>query len=128
MYDIYYAHHQWKYGTQVEQYELDLIRGYFPNATIFNPSVDLTHTKADGEEAIMEECLETVRNSDILVFSSLDGTVGKGVYQEVNEAYKKDKLVLYIYQDRLMTDIDMCIKSRYEPNDRLYATIHINHF
>lgn len=128
MYDIYYAHHQWKYGTQVEQYELDLIRGYFPNATIFNPSIDLIHTKADGEEAIMEECLETVRNSDILVFSSLDGTVGKGVYQEVNEAYKNDKLVLYIYQDRLMTDFDICVKSRYEPNDRLYATVYINHF
>lgn len=65
MYDIYYAHHQWKYGTQVEQYELDLIRRYFPNAKIFNPSVDLMHTKEDGEEAIMEECLKTVRNSQL---------------------------------------------------------------
>jgi len=128
MYDIYYAHHQWKYGTQVEQYELNLIKRYFPNAMIFNPSVDLTHTKADGEEAIMEECLETVRNSDILVFSSLDGTVGKGVYQEVKEAYKNDKLVLYIYHDVLMTDFDMIPRNRYELNDRLYATIHINHF
>lgn len=128
MYDIYYAHHQWKYGTQVEQYELDLIRRYFPNARIYNPSVDLTRTKADGEEAIMEECLETVRNSDILVFSSLDGTVGKGVYQEVKEAYKNGKLVLYIYHDVLITDFDMILRNRYELNDRLYATIHVNHF
>ena len=66
--------------------------------------------------------------SDIDILKGLDGTVGKGVYQEVNEAYKNDKLVLYIYQDRLMTDFDMCVKNRYEPNDRLYATIHINHF
>ena len=50
MYDIYYAHHQWKYNTQVEIYELDLIRRYFPNAKIFNPSVDLTHTKEDGKK------------------------------------------------------------------------------
>lgn len=25
MYDIYYAHHQWKYNTPIELYELDLI-------------------------------------------------------------------------------------------------------
>ena len=31
MYDIYYAHHQWKYGTKVETYELNLIKRYFPN-------------------------------------------------------------------------------------------------
>ena len=23
---IYYAHHQWKYGTKIEDYELNLIR------------------------------------------------------------------------------------------------------
>lgn len=36
MYDIYYAHHQWKYNTPEETYELKLIRRYFPNAKIFN--------------------------------------------------------------------------------------------
>lgn len=81
MYDIYYAHHQWKYGTPVEIYELDLIKRYFPNANIFNPSIDLKSIiSTDNEDLIMEECLETVRNSDILVFSSLDGCVGTGVY------------------------------------------------
>ena len=24
--NIYYAHHQWKYGTEIEEYELDLIK------------------------------------------------------------------------------------------------------
>lgn len=101
MYDIYYAHHQWKYGTQVEQYELDLIRRYFPNAKIFNPSVDLIHIKEDGEEAIMEECLKTVRNSNYLIFSSMDGTIGKGVYQEVKEAERRGKTIFYIFRDTL---------------------------
>ena len=41
MFDIYYAHHQWKYGTQIEAYELDLIREYFPYDKIFNPATDL---------------------------------------------------------------------------------------
>ena len=71
---IYYAHHQWKYGTKVEQYELDLIKRYFPHATIFNPSVDLK-IKTTNEEYIMEECLAKVNESDIIVFSSMDALV-----------------------------------------------------
>lgn len=128
MYDIYYAHHQWKYGTKVEDYELTLIRRYFPNARIFNPSVDLTHTKEDGEEAVMAECLETVRNSDILVFSSMDGCIGTGVYQEIKEAYAKDKLVLYIFNDTLMTNFEVLVRNPFKANDRLYATVRINYF
>ena len=128
MYDIYYAHHQWKYNTQIESYELELIRRYFPNARIFNPSVDLTHTKEDGEEAVMTECLETVRNSDILVFSSMDGCIGTGVYHEIEQARKKGKLVLYIFYDTLMTDFEMIERPPFEKTDRLYATIQLNHF
>ena len=105
MYDIYYAHHQWKYSTQIETYELDLIRRYFPNAKIFNPSVDLTHTKEDGEEVVMAECLETVRNSDILIFSSMDGCIGTGVYHEIKEARKQKKLVLYILLQHLFQKV-----------------------
>ena len=40
MYNTYYAHHQWKYGTQIEQYEIDLIKRYFPGDAIFNPATD----------------------------------------------------------------------------------------
>ena len=35
MYDIYYTHHQWKYGTKIEEYEIDFIRKCFPMANIF---------------------------------------------------------------------------------------------
>ena len=94
---IYYAHHQWKYGTQIEAYELDLIREYFPNAKIFNPATDLKSLSPKlDENSIMKECLETVRNSDILIFSSVNGTVGTGVYHEVLEAEANKKFVFYI--------------------------------
>lgn len=125
MYDIYYAHHQWKYSTQEEAYELDLIKRYFPHATICNPATDLGTIATGDETIIMKECLDKVRNSDILVFSSLDGCVGTGVYQEVKEAQKEGKLVFYIFQDKLFTDF---IITEREPNtrsDRLYAFIDI---
>lgn len=124
MYDIYYAHHQWKYGTQVEEYELDLIRRYFPNARIFNPATDLISAKEDGEEAIMEECLSTVENSDILIFSSLDGTVGTGVYQEVMHATKCGKIVFYIYKDALTADFNLIERTDSGKTDRLFAFVH----
>lgn len=31
---IYYAHHQWKYDTKIEAYELALIERYFPYAAV----------------------------------------------------------------------------------------------
>lgn len=123
MYDIYYAHHQWKYGTKEETYELDLIKRYFPNAVIFNPSVDLKCQASDGEKAIMKECFEVVRNSDILVFSSLNGVVGTGVYHEVKEARKVGKIIFYIYQDKLITSFDIHTRKETERTDRLYALV-----
>ena len=124
---IYYAHHQWKYGSLVEQYELDLIKRYHPFATIFNPSTDLKATAADGEVAVMDECLETVRNSDILVFSSMDGCIGTGVYHEVEEAKKNDKPVFYIYQDELWSDyFVITLRDDVVRSDRLYAYISID--
>lgn len=122
MYDIYYAHHQWKYGTKVEAYELDLIKRYFPNAKIFNPSTDLILPKSSDEEAIMKRCLETVRNSDILVFSSMDGVIGTGVFHEVEEAQKEGKLVFYIYHDRLRSEFYIHPFDQAMRKDRLYAT------
>ena len=124
MYDIYYAHHQWKYGTPEEAYELDLIRRYFPNANVFNPATDLTTIESGDEHVIMRECLEAVRNSDILVFSSLDGCVGSGVFHEVREAKKMNKLIFYIYHDKLMTDFHLHNNGREsEITDRLYALV-----
>ena len=123
MYDIYYAHHQWKYGTREEEYELSLIRRYFPLARIFNPAIDLKTTSNDETE-IMTECLETVKNSDIVVFSSLDGCVGTGVYHEVTEAQRLGKIVFYIYHDHLYTSFEIEERPEEERTDRLYGFIN----
>lgn len=123
MYDIYYAHHQWKYGTKVEAYEIDVIKRYFPNAKIFNPSTDLILPPNSNEESIMKRCLETVRNSDILVFSSMDGVIGTGVYHEIEEAKKNGKIVFYIFQNKLLTDFIITRFGKATQQDRLYAMV-----
>lgn len=121
--NIYYAHHQWKYGTKIEEYEIDVIIKHFSDSNIFNPSVDLKRTIDDGEEAIMHECLETVRNSDILVFSSMDGIVGYGVYHEVEEARRNDIGVFYIYQNKLYRNVSLIKIDENDRTDRLYAFV-----
>lgn len=126
MYDIYYAHHQWKYGTKEEAYEIDLIKRYFPNANIFNPSTDLGPVTYTGNETlIMKECLDKVRNSDILFFSSLNGCVGTGVYHEVLEATNANKLVLYIYQDSIFANFEMIERTDGGKTDRLFAVVNV---
>ena len=122
MYDIYYAHHQWKYGTKIEEYEISLIKRYFPHASIFNPSTDL-NTKDMTESAIMEECLRQVMDSDILVFSSVDGCVGTGVYTEVMRAKSQGKFVFYIHQDQLRNDFELNERPEKDRTDRLYAKV-----
>lgn len=129
-FDIYYAHHQYKYNTKVEEYELDLIRRYFPSAKICNPSEYLnTEGKTEGE--IMQDCYDAIDHSDILVFSSMDGVIGKGVWQEISYASNYNKLILYLYQNKLHTDV------HFEPiiyresvdtvsvNDRVAATVSL---
>lgn len=119
---IYYAHHQWKYGTKIEEYELDLINKNFPHAVIFNPATDLN---VDGrtEEDIMNECLEIVNKSDIVIFSAMDGMIGIGVYNEVMAAKEAGKLVLYICQNKLTTDFRI-YRTLERNSDRLYADIY----
>ena len=104
--NIYYAHHQWKYGTKIEEYELDLIKAYFPNANIFNPSVSLN---IDGktEDEIMDICLHQVGISDMVIFSSVDGLIGIGVFKEVTHAKELKIPVYYIDRDELRYDFDM---------------------
>lgn len=96
---IYYAHHIWKYGTQIEDYELSLIKQIFPNATIFNPSTDID--QSESEENIMKRCLAEVHKSDIVVFSSMNGCIGYGVSQEVNCAYSNNIRVSYLFGNQI---------------------------
>ena len=120
---IYYAHHQWKYGTKIEEYELDLIKRYFPHADIFNPAVDLD---VDGrtEDDIMNDCFGKVIESDIIIFSSMDGVTGVGVYKEVIKAILHKKLVLYIFNDELHTHFT--INPLIDGTDRIYASVELD--
>lgn len=114
---IYYAHHLWKYNTEIEEYELNLIRQTFPNATICNPSVDINQHQ--NESDIMKDCLEAVDDSDIVVFSSVSGVVGKGVYDEVTRAKK----VCYIHDNEVRPfygELEMIWRS---DTGRVYAIV-----
>ena len=123
---IYYAHHQWKYGTKIEEYELELIKKQFPHALIFNPATELN---VDGrtEEDIMNECLEIVDKSDIVIFSAMDGMIGIGVYNEVMAAKEAGKLVLCLTQNKLHTAFSIYDTPEY-CSDRLYARVCVPMF
>lgn len=123
---IYYAHHQWKYGTKIEEYELDLIKKNFPNAVIFNPATELK-IEGKSEYEIMEECLKIVEKSDIVIFSCMDGMIGIGVYEEVERAKDAGKLVLCISQNRLRTEF-IILESPEFNSDRLYARVGVPMF
>ena len=49
---VYYAHHIWKYGTPIEDYELDCIKKRFEDAEIINPRTNLPQELS--ESAILE--------------------------------------------------------------------------
>ena len=98
-YKIYYAHHIWKYNTEVERYEIELIRNKFNNSIIINPNGEVLQERDESE--IMKDCLDYVKECDILVFSSLSGVVGKGVVTEVKKALDTGKRVYYIRDNGL---------------------------
>ena len=117
---IYYAHHLWKYGTQIEQYEINLIRKAFPDAEIFNPSVGIP--QGLSEKDAMELCISALSNCNILAFSDLSGVVGKGVAEEIESAFLSRKQVYRIRDNELFP-----VVVRFEPiesdNRRLYAIV-----
>ena len=101
---VYYAHHMWKYGTPIEEYELSLIRAYFKEWQGINPSTDIAQVDLDkGRDgaAVMQDCLQTVAQCDALVFSSVNGVIGWGIYDEVAKFFEPhpDDPVYYIDHD-----------------------------
>ena len=98
-YKIYYAHHLWKYNTEIEKYEVDLIQTTFPASTIINPNGVIKQEREESD--IMKDCLLSVEDCDILVFSSVNGVVGKGVVDEVNKAKELKKRIYFIHANQL---------------------------
>jgi len=123
---IYYAHHQWKYGTKTEEYELNLIKRFFPHAKIFNPATDFGNSFKDlDEESIMKKCIDAMNKSDIVIFSSMDGAIGAGCYEEVMTARAAGKLVLYIYQNKLHTNFHLVSNFDEPKSDRVFAFVNL---
>lgn len=119
---VYYAHHQWKYGTKVEESEIEMIRTSFPKMGIFNPATDL---KTDGlsEDEIRRQHLKEIDDSDLVVFTTLYGYIDKDMLREINHALSCKKVVLWFVGGEFRTDfkIDVELTPR---SDRLYATVH----
>lgn len=99
---VYYAHSIEKYGTEIEKYELSLIRDHFFAEDIFNPATEVN--QRETEEVIMRHCLEAVRaeNCLALVFSTNSGVIGRGVAAEIVEAINHGKRIFEISKDELI--------------------------
>lgn len=119
---IYYAHHLWKYGTEIEAWELDLVRQYFPGCEIVNPNGAIEQGRPS--EDIMTDCLQKVRESDALVFSTLSGVIGKGVFHELVEAANLGLPIYCIQQGVIFKANNMRLELlKPPPSDRHFAVI-----
>lgn len=122
---IYYGHHQYKYGTAVEEYELKIIKKYFENRSIriINPPVDIDQNRPDAE--VMADCLDAVKSCDVLVFSSLCGVIGKGLYTEIKTARDNGIPVYEIYGNTLNPADNITFKLLRSDTPREYAVYKV---
>jgi nucleoside 2-deoxyribosyltransferase len=112
----YYAHSVYKYNTPIEQYELSLIPG-----KVINPNGIVDQTKT--EEEIMQQCYKLIDKCDALVFSSVDGVIGRGVAGEITHAFIRNKTVYYLHGNKLNKVKSIVIKPIWNrTTDRIYAT------
>lgn len=118
---IYYAHHLWKYDTNIETWEQNLIAKHFPLCEIVNPNGAIEQGRP--EQDIMADCLQMVRACDALVFSSLSGVIGQGVMQEIKEANRYGLPVWYIHHGTIERPDMLYIEQLENPTGRLYATV-----
>ena len=123
---VYYAHHQWKYNTPIEAYELDVIKNNFQGYDIFNPSIDLTFDKNNPphDDIIMLECFNAIRECQYLVFTSLSGVIGKGVFKEIKYARSQKIPVYYLTNNEIIQYLKSPIMECDEnKTNKIYATV-----
>jgi hypothetical protein len=112
----YYAHSVFKYNTDVEKYETSLIPG-----TYINPNGNVDQNKSEKE--IMSQCFKLIDMCEDLVFSSVDGVIGKGVAEEIRYALHNGLKVYYIFGNKLNEIKSIGIKPfENRTTDRIYAT------
>ena len=112
----YYAHSVLKYNTDVERYETSLIPG-----TFINPNGNVDQTQSESE--IMKDCFRLIDMCQDLVFSSVDGVIGKGVADEIMYAFMKNMPIYYIFGNKLNKIKTIVIKPiENSKSRRIYAT------
>lgn len=121
---IYYAHHVWKYGTPIVDCEIECIKKQFENAEIINPRTSLPQDSSESE--ILRVAYNTVKNCDALVFSTVSGMIGHGVFNEIAVAtnsgidvYQLEGNVCYKMKSVNLKDII------FQGNNRVYALLHM---
>lgn len=118
---IYYAHHLWKYNTNIEKNEIDLIKECFPSAKLINPNTDI---KQDREsESIMLDCFKLISDCNVLIFSAVNGIIGKGIYREINNAKQLGVKTYYIFYKKLFCNYKITIREN--KNNKEYANVFL---
>ena len=123
---IYYAHHIWKYGTPIEDYEIECIKKKFDSAEIINPRTSLPQDRP--ESVILQSAYDTIKGCDALVFSTVSGMISHRVFNEIAVAvnsgiqlYQFEGNNCYRIDDAKLKDIIFC------GDNRVYALIHAPH-
>lgn len=121
---IYYAHHLWKYGTLIEDYEIECIKKKFEDAEIINPRTLLPQDKPESE--IMQLAYDTIKGCDVLVFSTVSGMIGHGVFNEIAVAVNSG-ISIYQFEGNTcyeMKDVDLK-DIVFQGDNRVYALVRI---
>lgn len=125
---IYYAHHIWKYGTPIEVFEMSVIKNGFDfedEFEIVNPRDTLSQGISESE--IMKQAFLMIDQCDALVFSTISGVVGHGVFNEVMYALNKGIQVFCLMGDDcyLVEDKEIFKDIIFKGDNRVYALVNV---
>lgn len=121
--NIYYAHHTWKYGTPIETYEIECIKDKFHDVDIINPRTSLPQDKSESE--ILQAAYDTIRGCDAVVFSTVSGMVGHGVFNEIAVAINSGVAVYQLEGNDCYRIDDVNLKEViFRGDNRVYALVH----
>lgn len=103
------------YWEPQEKLELDLIRQQFSDAQIINPSNydNFWDRKGYSSQEKMQECFQLLSECNLVVFSSIKGFIGRGVYEEIRKAENLSIPVKYIWNNNF-TGYSIAL---YDPDD-----------
>lgn len=88
---LYYAHHVWKYGLPIEEFEIQCINRQFKDAEIVNPRTTIPQDQP--ESVIFDYAYKALDDCDAIVFSTFSGMIGHGVFNEIIYAFNSGKKV-----------------------------------